>query len=60
MMAYCLGKEEFIANIDNKTGSYGLRIVKALTPCEWEKVRHFRQHYFFNNDSCIKSLYLDL
>lgn len=44
--AYCLGKEDFIAIIDKKAGFNGLRMVKALTPCEWDKVRHFRQFYF--------------
>ncbi len=48
IMAYCLGKEAFIADIDNKAGCFGLRIVKSLTPREWEAVRHFRQHYFFD------------
>ncbi|HAU1193255.1 TPA: GNAT family N-acetyltransferase [Legionella pneumophila] len=46
--AYCLGKEDFIAIIDKKAGFNGLRMVKALTPCEWDKVRHFRQFYFFD------------
>ncbi len=44
--AYCLGKEDFIATIDKKAGVNGLRVVKALTPREWDKVRHFRQFYF--------------
>ncbi len=51
IMAYCLGKVDFIANIDNKTGCNGLRIVKALTPQEWETARHFRQFYFFDKAS---------
>ncbi|AMP89736.1 GNAT family N-acetyltransferase [Legionella pneumophila] len=46
--AYCLGKEDFIAIIDKKAGFNGLRMVKALTPREWDKVRHFRQFYFFD------------
>ncbi|HAT4673263.1 TPA: GNAT family N-acetyltransferase [Legionella pneumophila subsp. pneumophila] len=46
--AYCLGKEDFIATIDKKAGVNGLRVVKALTPREWDKVRHFRQFYFFD------------
>ncbi|MBA2649609.1 MAG: GNAT family N-acetyltransferase [Legionella sp.] len=48
IMAYCLGKDEFITNIDKKTGFDGLRIVKALTTREWELVRHFRKIYFFD------------
>ncbi|STX28499.1 glutamate rich protein GrpB [Legionella beliardensis] len=46
--AYCLGKDEFIADIDRKAGFNGLRIVKALTIREWHAVRHFRQFYFFD------------
>ncbi|HHU0051804.1 TPA: GNAT family N-acetyltransferase [Legionella pneumophila] len=46
--AYCLGKEDFIATIDKKAGFNGLRMVKALTTREWDKVRHFRQFYFFD------------
>ncbi|STX51746.1 glutamate rich protein GrpB [Legionella busanensis] len=45
---YCLGKESFIAATDKKAGFNGLRIVKALTPREWDKVRYFRQFYFFD------------
>jgi GrpB-like predicted nucleotidyltransferase (UPF0157 family) len=46
--SYCLGKDAFIANIDKKTGFKGLRVVKALTPQEWEATRHFRQFHFFD------------
>lgn len=46
--AYCLGKEDFIAMIDKKAGFEGLRTVNALTPREWDAVRHFRQFYFFD------------
>ncbi|WP_035892672.1 GNAT family N-acetyltransferase [Legionella oakridgensis] len=46
--AYCLGKENFITAIDKKAGFNGLRMVKALTAREWNKVRHFRQFYFFD------------
>lgn len=48
MMSYCLGKDDFIADIDNKTGFDGLRIVQALTDREWSAVRHLRQKYFFD------------
>jgi GrpB-like predicted nucleotidyltransferase (UPF0157 family)/GNAT superfamily N-acetyltransferase len=46
--SYCLGKEEFIAVIDKKTGLNGLRIVKALTTREWNAVRRLRHSYFFD------------
>ncbi|MGQ3887827.1 GNAT family N-acetyltransferase [Legionella sp. CNM-1927-20] len=46
--AYCLGKENFITTIDKKAGFNGLRVVKALTPREWDKVRYFRQFYSFD------------
>ncbi|HHF7365403.1 TPA: GNAT family N-acetyltransferase [Legionella bozemanae] len=46
--AYCLGKEEFISNIDAQTGFTQLRIVKALTRREWQSARTFRQKYFFD------------
>lgn len=48
IMSYCLGKENFIANIDTKTGFNGLRIAHALTESEWEAAREFRQKYFFD------------
>lgn len=47
-LSYCFAKDAFIAGIDEKTGFNGLHIVKALTPREWESVRHFRQKYFFD------------
>lgn len=46
--AYCFGKEEFVSRIDKRTGCFGLRVVKALTPREWNAVRHLRQFYFFD------------
>ncbi|MBI2786842.1 MAG: GNAT family N-acetyltransferase [Legionella longbeachae] len=46
--AYCLGKDDFVAGIDQKTGFTGLRIVQALTTREWSAARHFRQYYFFD------------
>ncbi len=42
--SYCLGKDDFIANIDAKTGFNKLRIVRALTDREWNAARHFRQN----------------
>lgn len=47
-LAYSLSKDEFIANIDHQAGFTGLRVVNALTPREWNAVRHFRQFYFFD------------
>ena len=44
--SYCFGKDEFIANINRKTGHSGLRIVKALTNREWDAACNFRQNYF--------------
>ncbi|KTD45535.1 glutamate rich protein GrpB [Legionella rubrilucens] len=53
IMSYCLGKESFIAAIDKKAGFNGLRMVKALTPREWQAVRHFRQFYFFGKAGLV-------
>lgn len=46
IFSYCLGKENFIAEIEEKTGWEGFRFVKALTPFEWEAVKNFRSQYF--------------
>ncbi|AHE65852.1 hypothetical protein Loa_00263 [Legionella oakridgensis ATCC 33761 = DSM 21215] len=51
--AYCLGKENFITAIDKKAGFNGLRMVKALTAREWNKVRHFRQFYFLTKQGFL-------
>ncbi|MFZ4115509.1 MAG: GNAT family N-acetyltransferase [Chthoniobacterales bacterium] len=51
IMNYVFGKDAFVTSIDAKTGFRGIRITKALTPREWEKVSSFRQHYFFNKIS---------
>lgn len=51
--SYCLGKEDFIVTIDKKAGFNGLRVVKALTPREWDKVRYFRQFYFLIKQGCL-------
>jgi GrpB-like predicted nucleotidyltransferase (UPF0157 family) len=48
IFSYCLGKEDFIAAIDKKSGWLGLRFVKALTPREWQAAKHFRNTYFFD------------
>jgi GrpB-like predicted nucleotidyltransferase (UPF0157 family)/GNAT superfamily N-acetyltransferase len=48
IMSYCMGKDDFIASIDAKTGFDGLRIVQALTDREWETIRKLRQKYFFD------------
>ena len=36
MYSYCSGKDAFVAAIDEKTEFSGIRIVKALTPGEWD------------------------
>ncbi|USQ14778.1 GNAT family N-acetyltransferase [Legionella lytica] len=46
--AYCFGKEDFVSQIDKRTGCVGLRVVNALTPREWNAIRHLRQFYFFD------------
>lgn len=48
IMSYCMGKDNFVAGIDAKTGFDGLRIVRALTDREWEAIRQLRQKYFFD------------
>ncbi len=48
ILKYCFGKDAFVSDIDIKTGFNGHHIVKAMTPREWESVRHFRQIYFFD------------
>ncbi|NNM59953.1 MAG: GNAT family N-acetyltransferase [Legionellales bacterium] len=37
----------------DKTGADSIQIVKALSPREWEAIRHFRQYYFFDKASII-------
>ncbi len=34
--SYCFGKDQFVSEIDTKTGFNGLRIVMALTQYEWD------------------------
>ncbi len=46
ILSYCMGKDEFVADIDTKTGFDGLRVVQALTDREWQAVRQFRLAYF--------------
>jgi len=48
LLSYCFAKDAFVAGIDTKTGFNGLHIVKAMTPREWETLRHFRQKYFYD------------
>jgi GrpB-like predicted nucleotidyltransferase (UPF0157 family) len=45
---YVFGKDSFVRNIHSKTGFNGLRVVKALTPREWDSIKHFRNKYFFS------------
>ena len=44
-------KRVFIADINNEMEFDRTRMVKALTPREWETLRHFRQYYFFDKAS---------
>lgn len=46
--SYCIGKDEFVANIDAKAGWNGFRFVMAATPREWEAAKNFRQKYIFD------------
>lgn len=57
--AYCFGKDEFVADIDEKSGWHGIRIVKALFENEWNALKKFREKYF--HESLQQSdPYLDL
>jgi len=47
--SYCFGKDEFVANIDEKAGWHGIRIVKALTENEWNTLKIIREKYFYEN-----------
>jgi len=49
ILAYCNGKDAFVASIDTKDGFDGWRMVQALTDKEWAAVRNFRQKYFFKS-----------
>lgn len=46
ILSYVCGKDEFVAKIDSKTKFDGTRVVKALSPVEWDAVHSFRQQYF--------------
>lgn len=45
--AYCLAKDAFVAEIDNKTGYDGFRCVLALTTREWEAYHRIRDEQMF-------------
>ena len=45
--AYCIGKDEFVANIDAKAGWDGFRFVMAATPREWEVYHRIRREQIF-------------
>lgn len=47
-LKYTMGKENFIAAIDKKTGFDGLRIVKVLTDREWEAYHRIRKEQIFD------------
>lgn len=48
IFSYCVGKDSFVAELDQKAGWNGLRIVNAVTPNEWNAAKHFRTQYFFS------------
>ena len=47
ILSYCMGKDAFVATIDEKDGYDGWRMVQALTDREWAAVRSFRGKCFF-------------
>lgn len=47
-LRYTMAKENFIADIDNKTGFDGIRIVKTLTDREWEAYHRIRKQQIFD------------
>jgi GrpB-like predicted nucleotidyltransferase (UPF0157 family)/GNAT superfamily N-acetyltransferase len=47
ILAYCNGKDAFVASIDAKNGFDGWRMVQALTDREWLTIRDLRQKYFY-------------
>ena len=46
--AYCLGKEDFINNIDIQTGWNGFQFVNAATPQEWEHYHRIKKIQIFD------------
>ncbi len=46
-LAYCLGKEAFVTNIDEKAGFEGLRLLVALTEREWDAYHRIREKQIF-------------
>ena len=42
--SYCFGKDQFVSEIDTKTGFDGLRIVMALTQYEWDSYHRILGH----------------
>lgn len=45
--SYCMGKDEFIANIDSKAGWDGFRFVMTAIPKEWETYHRIRREQIF-------------
>lgn len=43
--AYTFAKDKFVANIDNKSGWRGYRIMKAYTDEEWKSIKLIREKY---------------
>lgn len=46
LFKYCLGKDDFVLEIDKKTGYSGWKIVKALTHREWASLNAFRSSFY--------------
>lgn len=47
ILAYCMGKESFVATIEAKAGCSGFRCVQALTNREWAAYHRIRQELLF-------------
>ena len=45
--SYCIGKDNFIANIDAKAGWDSFRFLMAATPKEWEEYHRIRREQIF-------------
>lgn len=52
LMSYCIGKQEFVASIDAKSGWSGFKLVMVCTPKEKEMMKYLR-----NQSANIKDPY---
>lgn len=48
IFSYLTGKENFVREIDRKSGYQGFRMVKALTPFEWQHYHDIRESVIFS------------